>query len=79
MLPLLVAAQVQKVAILEPVDKEGNISYGIKLMLRSNLSKAVANTPGYEVYDRSDIDAVMKKRLMYHPREKWIRKKNQKS
>lgn len=60
MLPLFVAAQVQKVAILEPVDKEGNISYGIKLMLRSNLSKAVANTSGYEVYDRSDIDAVMK-------------------
>ena len=59
MLPLFVAAQVQKVAILEPVDKEGNISYGIKLMLRSNLSKAVANTSGYEVYDRSDIDAVM--------------------
>lgn len=60
MLPLIVVAQVQKVAILEPVDKEGNISYGIKLMFRSNLSKAVANTHGYEVYDRSDIDAVMK-------------------
>ena len=59
-LPLIVVAQAQKVAILEPVDKEGNISYGIKLMLRSNLSKAVANTHGYEVYDRSDIDAVMK-------------------
>lgn len=66
MLPLIVAAQIQKVVILEPVDKEGNISYGIKLMLRSNLSKAVANTQGYEVYDRSDIDAVMKESNFQH-------------
>lgn len=49
----------QKVAILETVDKEGNISYAIKLMLRSNLSKAITNAPGYEAYDRTDIDAIM--------------------
>ena len=44
--------QKKKVAILEVVDKEGTISYGVKLMLRSNLSAAVTNTSGYEGYDR---------------------------
>lgn len=58
-LPLVAVAQVQKVAILETVDKEGNISYAIKLMLRSNLSKAITNAPGYEAYDRTDMDAIM--------------------
>ena len=59
-MPLMLAAQqVQKVAILETVDKEGNISYACKLMLRSNLSKAITNAPGYEAYDRTDMDAIM--------------------
>ena len=57
--PLLLAAQVKKVAILETVDKEGTISYPIKLMLRANLSKAITNTNGYEAYDRTDMDAIM--------------------
>ncbi len=52
-------AQVKKVAILEIVDKEGKISYSQKLMLRSSLAKAVTNTPGYEAYDRTDMDAIM--------------------
>ncbi len=52
-------AQVKKVAILEIVDKEGSISYSQKLMLRSSLAKAVTNTPGYEAYDRTDMDAIM--------------------
>ncbi len=51
--------QAKKVAILEVVDKEGTISYGVKLMLRSNLSAAVTNTPGYEGYDRVDIASIM--------------------
>ncbi len=50
---------IKKVAILETVDKEGSISYGIKLMLRSNLAAAVTNTPGYEGYDRVDISSIM--------------------
>lgn len=58
-MPLFVYAQVQKVAILETVDKEGNISYAHKLMLRSNLAKAITNAPGYEAYDRTDMDAIM--------------------
>lgn len=50
---------VKKVAITEVVDREGNISYGIKLMFRSCLSNAVTNTVGYEGYDRVDISSIM--------------------
>lgn len=57
--PSMPQAQVRKIAILEAVDKDGSVSYAIKLMLRSNLAKAIANTPGYEAYDRTDIDAIM--------------------
>ncbi len=52
-------SQIKKVAILEIVDKEGKVSYAQKLMLRSSLAKAVTNTPGYEAYDRTDMDAIM--------------------
>lgn len=52
-------SQVKKVAILETVDKVGSVSYAHKLMLRANLAKAITNTPGYEAYDRTDIDAIM--------------------
>lgn len=53
------AQETKKVAILEVVDKEGNLSYSHKLLLRSSLAKAVSNTAGYEAYDRTDIDAIM--------------------
>ena len=53
------SAQVKRVAILEPVDKENKISYSNKLILRASLTQAITNTPGYEVYDRTDIDAIM--------------------
>jgi len=53
-------AQLKQVAILEVVDKEGKLNYSQKLMLRSNLAKAVTNTAGYEAYDRTDIDAIMR-------------------
>ena len=56
---LSVAQETKRVAILETVDKLGNISYAYKLILRSNLAKAITNTPGYEAYDRTDIDAIM--------------------
>ena len=54
-----VFAQVKKVAILETVDKENQISYANKLILRASLSKAITKTAGYEAYDRTDIDAIM--------------------
>ena len=49
----------KKVAILETVDKEGNVSYALKLMVRSSLSTAIAETPGYEAYDRVDIASIL--------------------
>lgn len=55
----MVSAQVKRVAVLETVDKENKVSYANKLVLRTSLSKAIANTPGYEVYDRTDVDAIM--------------------
>ena len=56
---LTFAQETKKVAILEVVDKEGNISYANKLILRSNLAKAITNTQGYEAYDRTDMDAIL--------------------
>ena len=51
--------QTKKIAILETVDREGSVSYGIKLMLRSSLSYAITNTPGYEGYDRVDLESIV--------------------
>ncbi len=48
----------QKVAILETVDKAENVSYGVKLLLRSSLTSAISNTPGYEGYDRVDMASI---------------------
>ena len=55
----MMAQNVKKVAILETVDKENKVDYVHELMLRANLTKAITNTPGYEAYDRTDIDQVM--------------------
>jgi len=53
------AQETTKVAILEVVDREGKLAYNQKLVLRSNMARAVANTEGYEAYDRSDLDVIM--------------------
>lgn len=59
-LPLLVMAQnTKKVAILETVDKEGNVPYGVRLQLRSSLTYAISSTSGYEGYDRVDMSSIM--------------------
>lgn len=55
----IMSGQTKKVAILETVDKKGDLDYAVKLMLRSNLAKAITNTSGYEAYDRTDLDAIM--------------------
>ena len=52
-------AQTKKVAILEVVDRENKLTYSQKMVLRANMARAVANTIGYEAYDRSDMDAIM--------------------
>ena len=49
---------IRRVAILETVDKENKINYGMELMLRSNISSAITNTAGYEGYDRVDLASI---------------------
>ncbi len=51
--------QNKKVAILETVDKTGNINPAYKLMLRASLAKAITEADGWDAYDRVDLDAVM--------------------
>lgn len=59
-LSLTVYAQteIKKVAILETVDKIGNVPYGVLLQVRSSLTFAISNTEGYEGFDRVDISAI---------------------
>ncbi len=56
---LCFAQETKKVAILETVDREGKVSYAVKLILRSSLAKAITGTEGYEAYDRTDMDAIL--------------------
>lgn len=49
----------KKVAILNIIDKQNDVKYGIKLMLMGKMSSAITNTPGYEGYDRVDLGAVI--------------------
>ncbi|MBQ7648161.1 MAG: formylglycine-generating enzyme family protein [Paludibacteraceae bacterium] len=53
------AQDVKKVAILETVDRAGDVPYGVKLQVRMNLTYAISNTPGYEGYDRVDMSSIM--------------------
>ena len=59
-LSLTVFAQtdVKKVAILETVDKMGNVPYGVLLQVRSSLTYAISSNAGYEGYDRVDMAAI---------------------
>lgn len=49
----------KRIAILETVDKEGLVPYGVKLMVRSKLNDVITATSGYEGYDRVDIASIM--------------------
>ena len=48
----------KKVAILEVVDRDNAVNYGVKLLLRTSLAKAITQTRGYEGYDRVDMGAI---------------------
>lgn len=50
--------EVKKVAILETVDKMGNVPYGVLLQVRSSLTYAISSNAGYEGYDRVDMAAI---------------------
>ena len=52
-------AQVKKVAILPTVDQVENVGYGVLFQVRTSLTYAISNTPGYEGYDRVDLAAIM--------------------
>ena len=56
---LTVSAQIKRIAILETIDKENMVPYAIEVMVRSNLTKVISNTPGYEGYDRVNISQIM--------------------
>ena len=49
---------IKKVAILEVVDRDNSVNYGVKLLLRTCLAKAITQTHGYEGYDRVDMGAI---------------------
>lgn len=51
--------QINRVAILEVVDKLGTVSYLKLLQFRSNLTTAITNTEGYEGYDRADLKQII--------------------
>ena len=48
----------KKIAVLEIVDRDENVSQGVKLMLRGRLTASITATPGYVGVDRVDMDAV---------------------
>ncbi len=58
---LTVAAQnTKKVAVWETKCSDNSITSFQSTMVRGGMETAVGNTPGYEVYDRSAFDAIMK-------------------
>jgi len=48
----------KRVAILETVDKEGNVDYAKELLLRQTLTFAIQRTSGYEGYNRVDMTQI---------------------
>ena len=55
--------QVKKVAILEPVVVEGEVSTIFKAVLRSNLTSSINNEQlGFQAFTRSDIDAILREK-----------------
>ena len=57
-LSAIAQTEVKKVAILETVDKMGNVPYGVLLQVRSSLTYAISSNAGYEGYDRVDMSAI---------------------
>lgn len=52
-------AQTKKtVAVLDAVDKQGNIPTAYLSMIRNTMITAVTNTTDYEAYDRTSLDAI---------------------
>ena len=50
--------ETKRIAILETVDKEGNVDYPKELLLRQTLTFAIQRTSGYEGFNRVDVSAI---------------------
>lgn len=50
--------EAKRIAILETVDKENAVPYGIKLQLRQSITFAISRTPGYDAYNRVDMSSI---------------------
>ena len=53
------AQDVKKIAILETVDVEDNVKYGVELTVRSRMTTAITELEGYEAYDRVSMSQIM--------------------
>ena len=56
---LIGEAQVKKVAILNVVDKAGTVDDLSKFWLKAELTSAISKTPGFQAYDRTDLDQIL--------------------
>ncbi len=52
-------SQDKKVAILECVDKVGDVKYGHRMMLRTNLTNAINKTQGYQAIARLNLSSII--------------------
>lgn len=55
----LFAQTAKRVAILDVVNRDGAINYGVKTMVLGSLEYAVNDMPGYEAYDRTNLESIM--------------------
>ncbi|MBR1516787.1 MAG: hypothetical protein IJ620_01395, partial [Bacteroidales bacterium] len=59
-LPLAAQNNPKKVAVWETKCSDGSLSSMQRLMIRGGMETYVGNSDGYEVYDRSAFDVIMK-------------------
>lgn len=57
-LSVFAQTEVKRVAILETVDKEGDVDYSKELLLRQTLTFAIQRTAGYEGFNRVDMKQI---------------------
>ena len=55
-----VAQDVKRVAILETVDRDGNVPTGVKNLLRQSITFGINRIDGYEGYNRVNMDQINK-------------------
>ena len=58
-LSVFAQTEIKRVAILETVDKAGDVNYGVKTLLRQSITYAITRTAGYEGYNRVDMAQIM--------------------